>query len=113
MIELTVHIEEKEGEVWCTAETCEWRFATDKERTVLKEDFLPLLDDDKHTMGALKGLNSTQEDDDQLELDFDIDDDSFHDDVPFDIDDPFDECLDDWDDGWLVLDNAPEDDSFF
>lgn len=106
MIELTVHIEEKEGEVWCTAETCEWRFATDKERTVLKEDFLPLLDDDKHTMGALKGLNSTQEDDDQLELDLDLDDD------PFD-DEEFDNYLDDWDDGGLVLDNAPEDDSFF
>ncbi len=106
MIELTVHIEEKEGEVWCTAETCEWRVATDKERTVLKEDFLPLLDGDKHTMGALKGLNSTQEDDDQLELDLDLDDD------PFD-DEEFDEYLDDWDDGGLVLDNAPEDDSFF
>lgn len=106
MIELTVHIEEKDGEVWCTAETCEWRFATDKERTVLKEDFLPLLDDDKHTMGALKGLNSTQEDDDQLEFDLDLDDD------PFD-DEEFDEYLDDWDDGGLVLDNAPEDDSFF
>lgn len=98
MIELTVQIEEKDGEVWCTAETCEWRFATDKERTVLKEDFLPLLDDDKHTMGALKGLNAN-EDDDQLELDLDLDDD------PFD-DEEFDNYLDDWD-------NAPEDDSFF
>ncbi|MFA6719222.1 MAG: hypothetical protein WCS15_09080 [Prevotella sp.] len=88
MIELTVHIEEKEGEVWCTAETCEWRFATDKERTVLKEDFFPLLDNDKHTMGALEGPNSTEDDDSQLELDLDLGDD------PFD-DEEFDERFDD------------------
>lgn len=106
MIELTVHIEEKDGEVWCTTGKCEWNFATDKERTVLKEDFFPLLDDDKHTMGALKGLNGNEDDEAQLELDLDLDDD------PFD-DEEFDEYLDDWDDGGLVLDNAPEDDSFF
>jgi hypothetical protein len=87
MIELTVRIEEKEGEVWCTAQTCEWGFATDKERTVLKEDFFPLLDDDKHTMGALKGFNTTEDDDAQLELDLDLGDD------PFD-DEEFDEYLD-------------------
>lgn len=88
MIELTVRIEEKEGEVWCTAQTCKLGFATDKERTVLKEDFFPLLDDNEHTMGALKGLNATEDDDAQLELDLDLGDDLFD-------DEEFDERLDD------------------
>ena len=105
MIELTVQIEEKDGEVWCTTGRCEWKFATDKERTVLEEDFFPLLDNSEHTMSTLKRLNANEDDEAQLELGFDLDD-------PFD-DEEFDEYLDDWDDGGLVLDNAPEDDSFF
>ena len=93
MIELTVQIEEKEGEVWCIAKTCERCSATDKERTVLEEDFLPLLDDNEYTM---------EEDDAQLKLDFDLGDD------PLD-DEEFDGCLDDLGDDGL----APEDNSFF
>ena len=106
MIELTVQIEERDGEVWCTMGKCEWKFATDKERQVLGEDFFPLMDNTEHSMSALKGLNANDDDESQLELDLDLDDD------PFD-DEEFDEYLDDWDDGGLVLDNAPEDDSFF
>lgn len=84
MIELTVCIEEKEGEVWCTASTCVCKSATDYESTVLKEDFLPLLDNDEHTIDVIKGLNLTRRDDSQLEFDFDSGDDIF-DDEEFDF----------------------------
>ena len=76
MIELTVCIEEKKGEVWCTASTCVCKSATDKESTVFKEDFLPLLDNDEHTIGVIKGLDFTKGDDifDDEEFDEYLDD---------------------------------------
>lgn len=51
MIELTVRIEERDGEVWCSTVACECESATDKELTVFEEDFFPLLDDNKQSDG--------------------------------------------------------------
>ena len=108
MIELTVQIEEKDGQVWCKLNNGQWKNATDGEREVFDEDFVPLFDNDPNAIKALKFLNGSDdmEDDEQLELGIDLDDD------PFD-DEEFDNYLDDWDDGGLVIDNQPEEDSFF